>query len=126
MSFKILGWKFPPMFNEYSHTVEMVSDKESIKESLYVLLTTTPCERLMVLDYGCDLNALAFRKLDLNLTTFIQNNIKSAIIKWEKRIDVTNVKVSQIEDDNGIVKIDIEYIIKNTNETDVLSFIHNF
>jgi phage baseplate assembly protein W len=126
MDFKILGWKFPPTFNEYSNTVEMVSDKESIKESLYVLLTTTPGERLMVLDYGCDLNVLAFKKLDLNLTTFIQNNIKSAIIRWEKRIDVTNVKVSQIEDDNGIIKIDIEYIIKNTNETDVLSFIHNF
>ena len=112
MDFGNLGWKFPPTFNKYSKSVETVSDKDSIRESLYVLLTTTPGERLMVLDYGCDINTLAFKNLDLNLTTFIQNNIKTSIIKWEPRVDVSNVTVTQLEGGEGVIEIKIEYKIK--------------
>ena len=126
MDFKSLGWKFPPTFNKYSKTVETVSDKDSIRESLYVLLTTTRGERLMVLDYGCDINTLAFKRLDLNLTTFIQNNIKTAIIKWEPRIEISNVIVTQLKDGEGIINIKIEYKIKRTNEKDSLVFTYNF
>ena len=126
MDFGNLGWKFPPTFNKYSKSVETVSDKDSIRESLYVLLTTTRGERLMVLDYGCDINTLAFKNLDLNLTTFIQNNIKTSIIKWEPRADVSNVTVTQLEGGEGVIEIKIEYKIKRTNEKDNLIFTYSF
>lgn len=126
MDFGNLGWKFPPTFNKYSKSVETVSDKDSIRESLYVLLTTTRGERLMVLDYGCDINTLAFKNLDLNLTTFIQNNIKTSIIKWEPRVDVSNVIVTQLEGGEGVIEIKIEYKIKRTNEKDNLIFTYSF
>lgn len=126
MDFGNLGWKFPPTFNKYSKSVETVSDKDSIRESLYVLLTTTRGERLMVLDYGCDINTLAFKNLDLNLTTFIQNNIKTSIIKWEPRVDVSNVTVTQLEGGEGVIEIKIEYKIKRTNEKDSLIFTYSF
>lgn len=126
MTLKILGWKFQPSFNSYSKTVDMVSDKQSIKESLYVLLNTVPGERLMTLDYGCDLNYLAFKNLDLNTITLVQNNIKSAIARWEKRIDNVEVIVKQNDTCSEVVDINISYKIKNTEENDSYLFTYTY
>ena len=76
MSSGFIGWKFPVVFNKYSRSVDVVDSlDDSIKESLYVLLTTTPGERLMELEYGCNIKSIAFKPLDLNLKTYISNNI---------------------------------------------------
>ena len=110
-SSSVKGWKFPPAFNVYSKTVDTVDGDQSIKESLQVLLTTIPGERLMELDYGCDLSVLAFRTLDTNLVTFMTNNIKQAIERWEKRINVQEILIDQVNDIDGVVKITIQYIV---------------
>ena len=126
MTLKILGWKFQPSFNNYSKTVDMVSDKQSIKESLYVLLNTVPGERLMTLGYGCDLNYLAFKNLDSNLITLVQNNIKSAIARWEKRIDNVDVVIKQDSTCGEVIDINISYRIKNTEENDSYLFTYTY
>ena len=61
MSKDYLGWKFPPSFNKFSKSVDVVYNENSIKESLYILLTTIPGERLMELDYGCDIHSTLFK-----------------------------------------------------------------
>ena len=72
MSKNFLGWKFPIEFNIYSKSVECTNSLyESVRNSLYILLTTTQGERLMELEYGCNVNSIMFKTLDLNLKTFI-------------------------------------------------------
>lgn len=122
----VKGWAFPPKFNAYSKSVEMVSGKQSINESLQVLLTTIPGERLMELDYGCDLTILAFKNLDLNLKTFITNNIKAAIDRWEKRISVQSVDIGQINDIDDTIKVTIVYTILQTLEVENFTFDYTF
>ncbi len=122
----VKGWAFPPKFNAYSKSVEMVSGKQSINESLQVLLTTIPGERLMELDYGCDLTILAFKNLDLNLKTFITNNIKAAIDRWEKRISVQSVDIEQINDIDDTIKVTIVYTILQTLEVENFTFDYTF
>ena len=123
-SSSVKGWKFPPAFNVYSKTVDTVDGDQSIKESLQVLLTTIPGERLMELDYGCDLSVLAFRTLDTNLVTFMTNNIKQAIERWEKRINVQEILIDQVNDIDGVVKITIQYIVLKTTQSG--SFVLNY
>lgn len=122
MNDDITGWKFPPKFNKYTNTVDMVSKITSIRESLIVLLSTTPGERNMEQEYGCDLNKLAFKKLDLNTITYITDDIKDAIARWEKRIKVNKVIIQDDNDDIGIVHITIDYTILSTGENDVLRY----
>lgn len=81
----LVGWKFPPSFNLFGGNVDVVKGAPSIQESLFTLLTTVPGERNMELEYGCDINSLAFGVLDQNTKTFMTNNIKDAIAKWEKK-----------------------------------------
>ena len=119
------GWKFPIIFNKYSRTVETTNSlNESIKDSLYILLTTIWGERILELDYGCGLNTVAFKNLDINLKTFISNNIKSVITNNEDRIDVLQVDINDVDD--GILAISIEYIIRSNNEKDTLNFTYSF
>jgi len=107
----LVGWKFPPSFNLFGGNVEVVKGVQSIKESLFTLLTTVPGERNMELGYGCDINSLAFGVLDQNTKTFMTNNIKDAIAKWEKRIKVDNVTLSQENGEIGKIHIKISYTV---------------
>ena len=123
-SSSVKGWKFPPAFNVYSKTVDTVNGDQSIKESLQVLLTTIPGERLMELDYGCDLSVLAFKTLDTHLVTFMTNNIRQAIERWEKRINVQEILIDQVNDIDGVVKITIQYVVLKTTQSE--SFVLNY
>ena len=116
-----LCWKFPPSFNKFSKSVDTVNNEKSIKESLYILLSTIPGERLMELDYGCDIQSTLFKPLDLNVKTFLSNNIKYAITKWEPRIKVSNIDING-ESIDGILNIKIGYIIKVNGKNDYLDF----
>ena len=111
----LVGWKFPPSFNLFGGNVDVVKGAPSIKESLFTLLTTVPGERNMELDYGCDINSLAFGVLDQNTKTFMTNNIKDAIAKWEKRITVDEVTLPQDNGEVGKIHIKISYTILDDN-----------
>jgi phage baseplate assembly protein W len=121
-----VGWGFPPSFDIYSKSVELVQDKQDIQESLRILLNTTPGERIMELDYGCDLSPLAFQQLDLNLKTFMTNNIRQAILRYEPRIRVKEMLLEQEEGIKGTIHIHVQYIIKATNNLDKLVYKYTF
>ena len=109
------GWAFPPSFDPHSRSVEIVKNEEDIIESLRILLSTTPGERTMEPDYGCDLSPLAFQRLDLNLETFIVNNIKKAIVAYEPRVRVDSIKLDREHNMAGTINITINYTVRATN-----------
>ena len=51
-SFLGTGWSFPPTFNRHSGDVQLVSDRQDIRQSLLIYLNTQRGERLMRLKYG--------------------------------------------------------------------------
>ncbi|MEL6413119.1 MAG: GPW/gp25 family protein [Bacteroidota bacterium] len=120
------GWGFPPAFDPHSRAVEMVHDNHDIQESLRILLSTTPGERVMEPRYGCDLSPLAFQKLDLNLETFMISNIKKAILYYEPRIHVQKIQLDQEDMIEGTITINISYTIKATNTAQNLVFPYYF
>ena len=109
------GWAFPPSFDHHSRSVETVKNEEDIIESLRILLSTTPGERPMEPGYGCDLSPLAFQRLDLNLETFMINNIKKAILYYEPRIRVNSVNIDITNRLEGTINIRVNYTVRATN-----------
>jgi len=121
-----IGWGFPPTFDRFSKSVEMVTDQLDIEQSLTVLFTTSPGERTMEMGYGCDLSPLAFQRLDLNLKTFMVNNIKEAIKRCEPRIHLLEVNIVTDNDLKGTVKIDVSYVVKANDMPGNFVYIHMF
>ncbi len=109
------GWGFPPTFNKKSGEVIMTSNEEDIQKSLEILLSTRLGERIMVPEYGCNLDELLFNPLDLTLKTFVVDLIRRAILYFEPRIDVLKIDISESDSIAGKLLIKIDYLIRITN-----------
>lgn len=114
-SFLGTGWGFPPEFNKTAKHVLMTSNEEDIKKSLEILLTTRLGERIMVPNYGCNLDELLFKPLDRTLKTFVIELIKTAILYHEPRIDVIKIDISETDELEGKLLVKIDYLIRSTN-----------
>lgn len=114
-SFLGRGWSFPPEFSKESRAVKMLEDEVDIKSSLEILLSTRLGERVMLPGYGCNLEELLFSPLNLTLKTYVIDLIKTAILYHEPRIDVKKIDIDPTDELNGVLLINIEYIIRSTN-----------
>jgi phage baseplate assembly protein W len=114
-SFLGTGWSFPPTFSRSTGTVIMVSDEKDIQESLWLLMSTIPGERVMLPQYGCDLWQMVFRNMNTTLTTELRDYVRTAILYWEPRIQVDEVAVQPDASDDGLILITVAYTIIKTN-----------
>lgn len=116
------GWSFPPTFELVGRNVRMQSGEADIEQSLEILLSTAPGERVLNPTYGCNMDRLVFENLDTSLRTLMEELITNAILYHEPRIEVKSVDFSQSDDLAGVVLIEIEYIIRSTNSRRNLVF----
>lgn len=114
-SFLGIGWGFPPEFSENLSEVVMISEEEDIKSSLEILLTTRLGERVLLPNYGCNLQDFLFEKLDRTLITYAKDLIETAILYHEPRIDVIKIDVSETDTLEGQLIIEIAYKVRATN-----------
>ncbi|HAN77009.1 MAG TPA: hypothetical protein DCQ31_04150 [Bacteroidales bacterium] len=108
------GWSFPPEFTKGSTGIKIVTGQEDIEQSLYILLSTRIGERFMLPNFGCDLSILLFESMDEGLQKRLEDMIRGAILLYETRINVEKI-VFDYRVDDGLVNIDIQYIIRTTN-----------
>lgn len=114
-SFLGRGWSFPPEFDKGNRAMKMLEDEADIESSLEILLSTRLGERVMVPKYGCNLDELLFKPLNLTVKTYVIDLIKTAILYFEPRIDVTKIEIDPTDELNGVLLINIEYIVRTTN-----------
>ena len=113
-SFLGTGWAFPPQFSRDGRAI-MVDDDRDIRESLIILLSTRPGERVMRPLYGCDLQALVFEQVGASVVTEIRHVVTAAIERCEPRVTVELVTVLPGPDAEGVLPIEIVYRVRATN-----------
>ncbi len=109
------GWSFPPTFNRSISGVEMLEQEADIASSLEVLLATTRGERVMLPEYGCNLEELVFENLDTRIKTLMADKVESAILYHEPRIELESVRLDDSRELEGVVLIKVVYRVKSTN-----------
>jgi phage baseplate assembly protein W len=109
------GWSFPPQFDKYGKRVKMVSAEEDIEESLRILLSTAPGERVMFPTYGCRLKTMIFETLSEVVIAEIQDAITRAVLFFEPRIELNDVIVGLDDLHEGLLHIQLEYTVRATN-----------
>jgi phage baseplate assembly protein W len=114
-SFLGTGWAFPPEFNRTSRKVKMVDEDDDIRESLYILISTTPGERTLQPAYGCELRSIVFEVFTESTITEIKDIIERAILFFEPRIDLNFIEIETDEIVQGILKILVDYTVRATN-----------
>lgn len=93
----------------------MLAQEIDIASSLEILLDTRPGERVMLPQYGCNLDELLFENLDTRMKTLMADKIESAILYHEPRIQLEKVQLDDRRELEGVVLIEITYRVKATN-----------
>ena len=108
------GWSFPPAFDKAAAGVTMSSGIQDIEESLRIIFTTILGERIMNPLFGCSLDDNVFEVMNTSRIAYIENQIRTAIIYHEPRIDADQVTVDfdQLE---GRLTIGAGYRVRGSN-----------
>ena len=109
------GWSFPPAFKRSFAGVEMLEQEADVASSLEVLLGTAQGERVMLPQYGCNLDELVFETLDTRMKTLMADKVESAILYHEPRIELESVRLDDSRELEGVVLIEVIYRVKSTN-----------
>ncbi|MEO6086112.1 MAG: GPW/gp25 family protein [Umezawaea sp.] len=111
------GWSFPPSFDRAVGGVRMLEREDDVASSLHILLSTARGERIMVPQYGCNMDELVFENLDTRMRTLMADKITSAILYHESRIDLERVEVNNdpVEALEGRILIGVTYRVRETN-----------
>jgi phage baseplate assembly protein W len=118
-----------------------VSEAAAIRQSLLMLLTTRPGERVMRPAYGCNLRALAFEPNDDTTAGLAMHYVRQAIARWEPRVEIVRLDVARrqtsraqsrrgpgdeadapisVADPDSVLTIVVEYRVLASSERDRL------
>lgn len=120
------GMKFPPQINSATGRFVTVSELESVKESVYLILMTQKTERFLRPDFGSDLMAYTFMDVNLTNINIMCGNIRRELQRQEPRIrDVEVTADPNIQDGCLVVRVDYYVIGSNTRDNFVFPFYLN-
>src|SRR6201996_3559648 len=86
-----------------------------IEQAIRVILGTAPGERPMRPEFGCGVHDFVFDSIDASTVGRMEDAIRSALDRWEPRIQVETVEFDLSQADNGLLTIDIGYSVRATN-----------
>ena len=113
------GWSFPPEITDKG--TKMSAYEKDIEESLSILFSTSPGERVNRYDYGCPLRFFTFEPLTLQTVERMRNAISRSVVLYEPRIVLEDISIEE-EPDMGRILIKLTYSIIRTNNRNNMVF----
>jgi Bacteriophage baseplate protein W len=111
-----------PMGLDATGSFKLVSHEKEIEESIYLIIGTAPGERPMRPDYGCGIHNYVFDSINPDTAGRIAGEVRSALVRWEPRIEVRGVDVTVDPKDLSRALIEIRYSVGDTNDPRNLVF----
>ena len=116
------GWAMPVQLDARTGLVQSVEYEEDIRQSILIILETSPGERVMRPNFGCGIHDLVFAALDSTAIQRIRSVVQEALRRCEARIDVLGVTVAEAPTEQGKLLVEVEYRVRKTNQTGNLTF----
>jgi phage baseplate assembly protein W len=115
------GWAFPLRLDSAGSFVLSGGERE-IEEAIRLILGTSFGERPQRPEYGCGIHDMVFDTVDAGLSGKVAAAVRASLIRWEPRIDVTDVSAAPLPDQPHVLGIWIGYRVKATNDRRNLVF----
>jgi phage baseplate assembly protein W len=109
------GLAFPFQVNPRGE-IALAKGERDIEQSIRIILETMPGERVMRPEFGCRIWELVFAPHDPTTEGLLIHYVEEALARWEPRIDLTEVRVSDDPIHDGAVLVEINYMIKATHD----------
>ena len=102
--------------------IDMVQEDASIRQSLLLLLSTSPGERVMRPDYGCHLRRLVFSPNDETTAGLAIHYVRQAVSRWEPRVEIIGVDAGQDPINPEWLRIALDYRVRATRRADSIAY----
>lgn len=89
--------------------------EEDVHQAIWIILSTDRGERMLRPDFGAGLRSFVFGPMNQTTLQQIQTRVQEALVKWEPRISVEQVKVTIDPSNPGLLRIAITYMVRVTN-----------
>ena len=109
------GWSFPVQLTP-GGSVQLFSGAEEIDAAIRMILTTAPGERVMRPDFGCAMWEQVFAPINANTLGLVEQSVREALARWEPRINLDTVTARPDDSDGAVIRIEIEYHVRATND----------
>lgn len=86
-----------------------------MSQSIEIILGTSPGERQMRPEFGCAIYELVGEANTAALRGMVRDKVHDALVRWEPRIDLLDVRVESSEDQKNRLNIWIDYRVRPNN-----------
>ncbi|HEY7070115.1 MAG TPA: GPW/gp25 family protein [Acidimicrobiales bacterium] len=115
------GWAFPLRTNTRGG-IALVRREQELEEAMRLILATYPGERPMRPEFGSRVRDWVFRGSDTESIAGLSLEVRTAILRWEPRVDVKDVRVTRDGAAGNKLLINIQYQALDTNDRRNLVF----
>jgi phage baseplate assembly protein W len=99
------GWSFPPQTDPQGR-MALTNERNELQQSIQVILSTSPGQRVMRPNFGCRLQDLVFQPNNSHTIAQVRRYVEEALGMWEPRINLRTVDVRPDPQDGGRLLID--------------------
>ncbi|HSP61011.1 MAG TPA: GPW/gp25 family protein [Ornithinimicrobium sp.] len=93
-----------------------VQDAAAVRQSLLLLLSTRPGERVNRPRYGCHLFRLAFEAADNTTAGLAIHYVARAVEEWEPRVEVLSLEAGAPPDAPHVLDVRMHYRVRTTQQ----------
>jgi phage baseplate assembly protein W len=109
-----VGWRFPLQVTA-NGKIARSQYEQRVEESIYLILSTAKGERVMLPDFGCGIHDLVFGINDPRTRSAVVQQVRQALVKYERRIDVLDISADSTDDQPNLLLIRINYRVRANN-----------
>lgn len=109
------GWAFPIAVTADGTIRPTADEEETVRNAIWMILSTSPGERVMRPDYGCGIDDHVFGEVGPATTAGIVRDVTEALRAWEPRIDLLDVQARLDPGDRSVLLVEITYQLRATN-----------
>jgi phage baseplate assembly protein W len=108
------GFKFPIRVNGRGG-LSWSEGEEAIAEAIWIILSTPKRSRVMEPEFGCGAYDYIFAPNNATTLAMVQNEVMRALVRFEARIDVLDVRVTAQADLPNLLLVEIDYRVRANN-----------
>ncbi|WP_316204480.1 GPW/gp25 family protein [Bradyrhizobium sp. SZCCHNS3051] len=133
---RIAGWHFGGLLGNdmdlgphpsLTGSIALVQDDACVRQSIMMLISTIPGERVMRPDYGCPLHRIVFSPNDDTTAGLAIHYVQQALMRFEPRIEILRVDADRFAaaspdaGDGTTLVVRLEYRVRATQRSDTLA-----
>ena len=116
-----IGWAFPVVrepVGEVDGAARRLAHaryEESVRQGIFLVLSTAKGERVMRPDFGCGIHELVFAPNDATTRGMAESEVHEALRQWEPRIEVLRVTAASDGSQGERLLVSVDYRVSKTD-----------